>query len=392
MVAARVGGRTADGQRRPAVVIRLAGAKSSATSSLGTLRSFSEADFQVRLTQVYGRVREAWTAQRLADLEPDVTIDLLAEWTARLAAAPVPVMVPVQRVTATIVEAGSHRDYERLTVSLDAGEVRSGPALQLWTFERGSPGTTRGHTCSSCGAALVLDQRGHCASCGATVDIGRLTWVLARVEGPLDWSERQFALDQGTLEVLDAIEAADPAFDPEVFADRVMALYPHLLQAIQDPSCPLARVAIAPRLRRGHETMRAVRDRLGRRAVIDSIRVTGVMISSADHTDSGDSITVDIVGISARYEIDAAEQVVKGESIPQRIADRWIFTRPAGVTTSAHGGVLIERCTACGAPIELDNEGRCAHCGAKVTLGTGDWVLSGTSTYEDVPPASDRTR
>ena len=109
MVAARVGGRTADGQRRPAVVIRLAGAKSSATSSLGTLRSFSEADFQVRLTQVYGRVREAWTAQRLADLEPDVTIDLLAAWTARLAAAPVPVMVPVQRVTSTLAKCAAVR-------------------------------------------------------------------------------------------------------------------------------------------------------------------------------------------------------------------------------------------------------------------------------------------
>ena len=242
------------GERPLVVVIRLAGAKPSAARSLGALRSFSEADFQVRLTEVYCRVREAWSDQRLPDLEPDVTIDVLAAWTARLAAAPVPLMVPLQEVTATIVEVDSHPDYERLTVSLDGGEVGGVPALQLWTFERGSPGTIRGHTCSSCGAALVLDQRGHCASCGATVDLGRLAWVLARVEGPLDWSERQLAVDQGTLEVLDAIEAADPAFDPEVFADRVMALYPHLLQAIQDPSCALARVAIAPRLRRGQET------------------------------------------------------------------------------------------------------------------------------------------
>src|SRR5262249_35964421 len=114
-------------------------------------------------------------------------------------------------------------------------------------------------------AAIVLDQRGHCASCGATVDLGRLAWVLARVEAALDWSERQLAGDQGTLEALDAIEAADPAFAPEGLAHRVMGLYTHLLQAIQDPSCPLARVAIAPRLRRGHETLRAMRDRLGRR-------------------------------------------------------------------------------------------------------------------------------
>src|SRR5262249_2506883 len=335
------------------------------------------------------RVREAWSDRRLGDLEPDVTIDLLAAWTARVPAAPIPVMVPVQEMTATIVEAAGLPDYERLTVSLDGGEVGGVPALQLWTFERGSPGAIRGHTCSSCGAALVLDQRGHCASCEATVDLGRLAGGLARGGAALDWAERRVAIDPGTLGVLDAMEAADPAFDPEVFADRVMALYPHLLQAIQDPSGALARVAIALRLRRGHETMRAVRDRLGRRAVIDCLGVTGVMISSADHAESGDSITVDIASSSARYEIDAAGQVVKGDRIPQRIVDRWTFTRPAGVTTSAHGGVLTENCTVCGAPIQLDEKGCCAHCGAEVTLGTEDWVLSGTSAYEDVPPAPD---
>ena len=135
-----------------------------------------------------------------------------------------------------------------------------------------------------------------------------------------------------------------------------------------------------------------MRDRLGRRAVIDCVGVSGVMISSADHSDSGDSITVDIAGISARYEIDAAGQVVKGDRVPQRMVDRWNFTRPAGVTTSAHGGVLIEKCTDCGAPIELDHKGCCAHCGAEVTLGTQDWVLTGTSAYEDVPPAPELSR
>jgi hypothetical protein len=206
----------------------------------------------------------------------------------------------------------------------------------------------------------VLDQHRHCASCGATIDLDRLAWVLARVERPLDWSTRQLALDQGTLEVLDAIGAADPTFDAEVFADRVMALCPRLMQAIQDPSCPLARVGIAPHLRRAQETMRAVRDRLGWRAVIDSTGVSGVTISSADHKDCRDSISVDIASISARYEIDAAGQVVTGDRIPRCIVDRW-----------------------------LDDEGCCAHCGAEVTLGTQDWVLSRMSAYQDVLPATD---
>lgn len=54
-------------------------------------------------------------------------------------------------------------------------------------------------------------------------------------EAPLDRSEWQLALDEDSPEVLDAIEAADLAFDQEVFADRVMALYPNLVRAIQHP-------------------------------------------------------------------------------------------------------------------------------------------------------------
>lgn len=61
----------------------------------------------------------------------------------------------------------------------------------------------------------------------------------------------------------------------------------------------------------------------------------------------------------------------------------------AGVTTSAGGSVQIEKCTVCGAPIELDDEGCCALCGAEVTLGTQDWVLSRMSAYQDVLPATD---
>lgn len=370
-------------RRRSADLIRMAAVEISAVPDLATLRSFSQSEFQVRLTEVYRRVSGAWNDRRLSDLERDVTLDLLSAWAASVPAAPAPLLVPIPKVTPTIVEAGTHAGYERLTVRLDGGDWNGAPAMQMWTFERGSPSANRGHTCPSCGAPLALDHRGRCASCGMTIDVGRLVWVLARVESPRDWSSRQLAPDQQTLEELDAIAAADAGFEAEVFTDRVMALYPELSRAIQDPSSTLARVAIAPRLLSGLQTMRAVRDRLGRRVVFDSIHVTGVMISSAAHRDDGDFVTVDIAGAAVRYEVDAAGMVVKGDRLPCSLVDRWTFARPPGLTTGAGGAVLMEMCAVCSAPIELDEAGRCAHCGAEVVLGSRHWVLTAMTAYAE---------
>lgn len=369
--------------QRTGGLIRLAGTELSAEHDLGMLSSFDEAGFRARLTDVYQHVCSAWSEHRVADLKEDVTIDLLAAWTEQLKGAPIPLMLPLWAVTAKIVEAGVLAGYQRLTVRLDGGGWHGQPSLQFWTFERGSVGALGGRTCPGCGAPLALDQRGRCTSCGATIDLGRLAWMLARIESAMDWSERELAQDQSTIEKLDAIVAADPAFEPEVFTDRVMALYPQLARAIEDPTSPLAQVAIAPRLRRGLETMRIVHERLGRTVVIEPVSVTGLMVAAARHDTSGDSITVDITGVSARYQVDRTGLVVQGDKQPSRIVDRWTFTREAGVSTSSHGGVLAEKCSTCGAPIDINDHGRCVHCGAEVTLGNQDWVLSGISTYED---------
>jgi uncharacterized Zn finger protein (UPF0148 family) len=367
--------------RQPAGAIRLAPPTTLAAADLAALRSFSERDFQARLTEVYSRVAGAWRDRRLPDLEPYVTTDLLAAWTAGPGAsgAPPPLAVAPDDVHAIIIEAMGGGGYEHVTVRLD--ERRGDrPAMQFWTFERGSRGATTGRTCPACDASLVLDERGRCASCGATIDLGRPAWVLARIESAKDWSTRELAPHQAALETLDAIAAADTTFDPDVFTERIGALYPHLAQAIRDPSCALAQVAIAPRLRERLAGELAAPARSGWRAVVDSVEVSGVAISAAFRFDARDSITVTVSATAAEYALDGAGRLLSGDREPHRVFDRWTFQRPEGVTTRSHGGVLAEVCPRCGAPIELDGEGRCRHCAAAVTLGQQDWVLVAAGT------------
>ncbi|HEY7200764.1 MAG TPA: hypothetical protein VIC57_11150, partial [Candidatus Dormibacteraeota bacterium] len=324
-------------------------------------------------------------------IEPSITIDLLAAWTTGVRSAPGPLTVPLERVTATIVEAGTDGGYERVTVSLDGGEQLGIPLLQYWTLERGSAAALRGQACWTCGAPLRLDQRGRCVSCAATIDLGRLGWVLTRLESARDWSSRQLAPGQTTLEALDAIAAEDPGFNAEVFTDRVIALYPRLALATRDPSCALARVAIAPVLRRRLERERSERsERAGTEPEL--VAVTGAAISHAAHWADGDSVTVDLSGTVTDVRAGADEKRAPSDWRVPQIVDRWTFFRHAGVETSGAGGVLTETCTACGAPIDIDDRGCCSHCGTAITLGNHDWTLIGMTrgwTQPEPPPADE---
>jgi len=84
--------------------------------------------------------------------------------------------------------------------------------------------------------------------------------------------------------------------------------------------------------------------------------------------------------VAATYELDSAGLLVGGDRNPRPVLDRLTFSRPVGVAFSKHGGVLAEVCPGCGAPIAVDETGRCRHCGIEVILRNRDWVLSEVAT------------
>src|SRR5215469_16151756 len=307
-------------------LIRFASPSPTAAKEVANLQSFSEPDFQAWLTDVYNKVANAWRVTRLTDLEADVTIDLLAAWTAKPPTAALPLQVAAEALRGRIEEAEAGRAYEHLTVSLDGGASQGAPQLQYWTFERGRGAHVRGSTCPDCAAPLTFDLRGRCRHCGAAVDLARLTWVLARVESAVDWSMRQLNPDQDALRALDTMGAADPEFDPDAFIERVATLYPHLLLALRDLSSDLARVVIDPALRRDLGAMEAGRRRAGRRAVVESVSVSCVAVRSAGRPGGRHAITVDFSGVAATYELDSAGRLVGGDRNPRPILDRWTFS------------------------------------------------------------------
>ncbi len=56
------------------------------------------------------------------------------------------------------------------------------------------------------------------------------------------------------------------------------------------------------------------------------------------------------------------------------VSQEWVLLRRPGTTTAAQG-LREGACPGCGAPLQLAQTLRCAHCGAVVNSGVHDWVL-----------------
>jgi hypothetical protein len=75
-----------------------------------------------------------------------------------------------------------------------------------------------------------------------------------------------------------------------------------------------------------------------------------------------------------RYEV-ADGVVLRGQPGQKDWSEDWIIRRSADAATPASGGVLSGLCPQCGAPLQVDEGGSCAYCGALVLSGGRDWVV-----------------
>lgn len=76
--------------------------------------------------------------------------------------------------------------------------------------------------------------------------------------------------------------------------------------------------------------------------------------------------------------IDNPEVLVSGSKTKTFYLDfRWQFTRSAGSrTNAATDAVKTGNCPNCGAPINLNQSGKCEYCGSVISTTEYDWVLS----------------
>ena len=176
------------------------------------------------------------------------------------------------------------------------------------------------------------------------------------------------------------IQANDPGFNEQAFLDRAQAAFFQLQKAWQDRNVDEGRAYMSPGL---YQSWKAQVDQMTaqhKKNILENLFIQGMHIARATHDQNFDQIAVRIDASAMDYEVDdqTGKEVfaVGGKKADRPFTEYWTFQRSAGAKTLVSGGVTEKKCPNCGAPLEVNETGDCKYCGAAVTSGKFDWVLS----------------
>lgn len=355
-------------------------------------------DFAFRLFSTAHRARHA--AEALGQVAPYVSEAARASLAERA-----PVGEPVQQVIV-----GALRTYQ-VELPEGAGRVRVGIeyeanvatarhtyyCVERWLFARDAgvqskpPGAARTFPCPNCGAPWEAARSGTqvCASCGQAVDNGRFDWVVEEAElassderpPTLTTEVPERGTDLPTYRQPDVDAAwvqltrSDPQVTQAAFDARLAMIYDQLNQAWSRNDLAPARGLVSDGLYDYLSYWVDAYRRQGLRNVLTDMRITHTALARLTRDRYYDAITIRIWATGKDYVIrePGGERVRGSKHRDRAYSEYWTLIR-----TAARQGtpVAAPACSNCGAPLQITQSGECEHCGAHVTSGEFDWVVS----------------
>ena len=271
----------------------------------------------------------------------------------------------------------THYVRERWQLVRDAG-VLSKPPEQVGSFH-----------CPNCGAPFGPEGGDRCEYCGQVVSGGKFDWSVASIE-LLELEQRPPALtsdveEQGTdLATIQhpalntrwaELVRDDPAVTQEALAARFGVIYDELNAAWTKGDLAAARPFVSDGLFDYLQYWVTAYRTQNLRNVLEGmhiVRWTAVKVIRDKHYDS---LTIRLWGAGKDYTVrQPGGEVVSGNPHRDRLySEYWTLIRGAGVKGAPR---TDKTCPNCGAPLDVNMAGDCQHCGAKITSGAFDWVLS----------------
>jgi DNA-directed RNA polymerase subunit RPC12/RpoP len=281
-----------------------------------------------------------------------------------------------------------------LTVGAPGAE-RTHYVEERWRLERDAsvqskpPETARSFHCPNCGAPFTPEEGDRCQYCGQVVSGGRFDWSVEAID-LLRLEERPPALTSDVAEegtdwptVVHPQMGArwaelvrdDPAVTQEALNARLQLIYGELNTAWSGRDLAGARPFVSDGLYDYLQYWVAAYEKQGLRNVLEGMRIVKWEAARIVRDRHYDAMTLRVWGSGRDYTVRQANgEVVTGDPKSDRAySEYWTLIRGAGVKGVPRSD---KSCPNCGAPLDVNMAGQCQHCGAKITSGEFDWVLS----------------
>jgi hypothetical protein len=282
-----------------------------------------------------------------------------------------------------------------LAVSPAGGGERTQYVEERWRLERDAsvqskpPETARAFNCPNCGAPFGPEGGDRCEYCGEVVSGGRFDWSVEAIE-LLRLEERPPALTSNVQEVgTDAptvfdprlntrwaeLVQADPAVTQAALAARFDLIFGEVNAAWSRRELKTARPYVSDSLFDYLQYWIAAYQKQGLRNVLEGMRIVEWKAVKVVRDRHYDAMTIRLWGTGRDTTVRAATgELVSGDPRRDRAySEYWTLIRGAGVKGAPRAD---KSCPNCGAPLDVNQAGRCEHCGAGITSGEFDWVLS----------------
>ena len=288
--------------------------------------------------------------------------------------------------TPALARVGGGQHYSSSGGSRSSGGSSSG--------SRGSSSWSGGGSPSSSGdgVGFVLFFLFHPVFTLALIGIAFVVWraysrslgATASTQRALEMADARGGTQPSAREVtgwVDALHAADPAFELVAFLDQVKALFLRVQAAWAEGDLgPVRRDlsdATFQRFRVQLELLRAqdVRNVTADMAVLD-LQPVGL-----ERTAAFDTLHVRIRAQARDVDVPVAlspgDGLARARQAPlEPFTEIWSFVRRPGTQSRKDGLLPAGKCPSCGAPFDGGAAGNCTYCGAIVNSGAYDWVLA----------------